>query len=235
MLIEFHAIAVSVIPDLAYRRRLSSRNKSLRNELSVPKYKWFLPWALPDLAFVSTSQERSQEDTEHKNVSPGSPMTSKMSPKSIQNIIFPKWAMCVSKVPKNMKRQFYSVRFRSVFEPKIWSDFFLELYLLLPLCLLLKNAPKETFGHTNVPQGSQMSSKMSPKLIQNMTFYQSGQCVSHTVNTMLFFTLANPKCDQKHQKTHPATHTGTLVSHSLKNVIQMAPKYVSMDPQDPPL
>ena len=71
--------------------------------------------------------------------------------------------------------------------------------------------------------------------MQNMTFYQSGQCVSHTVNTMFFFTLAIPKCDRKHQKTHPATHTVTLVSQSLKNVIQMAPKYVPMDPQDPPL
>ena len=71
--------------------------------------------------------------------------------------------------------------------------------------------------------------------MQNITSYQSGQCVSHTVNTMLFFTLAIPKCDKKHKKKHPATHTVTLVSQSLKNVIQMAPKYVPMDPQDLPL
>ena len=71
---------------------------------------------------------------------------------------------------------------------------------------------------------------MSSKFMQNMTFYQSGQCVSHTVNTMLFFTLTTPKCDQNNQKTNPATHTVTLVSQSLKNVIQMAPKYVPMDP-----
>ena len=38
----------------------------------------------------------------------------------------------------------------SFFELKKRSDFFLELYLLLPLCLLLKKAPKETFGHRNV-------------------------------------------------------------------------------------
>ena len=60
--------------------------------------------------------------------------------------------------------------------------------------------------------------------MQNMTFYQSGQCVSHTVNTMLFFMLALPKYNQKQRKKHPATHIVTLVSKIIKNVIQAAPK-----------
>ena len=96
------------------------------------------------------------------------------------------------------------------------SDFFLELHLLLPLCLLLKNAPKKTFGHTNGPQGSQRSSKIKSNCIENIAFYQSGQCVSHTVNTMLFFTLALPKCNRKQRKKHTATHTLTLVSKIMK-------------------
>jgi len=87
------------------------------------------------------------------------------------------------------------------------SDLFLELNLLLPLRLLLKNAPKKTFGHTNVPQGSQRSSKMKSKYIENITFYQSGKCVSHTVNTMFFFTLALPKCHPKQKKTHCNTYS----------------------------
>ena len=94
-------------------------------------------------------------------------------------------------------------------------------------------------------QGDIWTHKCTPRLpneLQNDAkinakhdFFQSGQCVSHTVNTMLFFALATAKCEQKHQKTHPATHTGTLVSQSLKHVTQMTPKYVPMDPQDPPL
>ena len=45
---------------------LQKEVESLRTELSVPKYMWLLPRALPDLAFVSTSQERFQEDTDTK-------------------------------------------------------------------------------------------------------------------------------------------------------------------------
>ena len=60
--------------------------------------------------------------------------------------------------------------------------------------------------------------------MQNMTFYQSGQCVSHTVNTMLFFMLALLTCNQKQRKKHTATHILTLVSKIMKNVIQVAPK-----------
>ena len=80
---------------MACRSRLNSRNKSLRNEVSVPEYEWFLPRTLPDLAFVSTSQERFQEDIEHKNVLQGSPMTSKMSPKSIKSYVFLPSGSCV--------------------------------------------------------------------------------------------------------------------------------------------
>ena len=61
---------------------------------------------------------------------------------------------------KTRKAQFQSFRFKGLFEVKLFevkkrSEFFLELYLLLPLRLLLKNAPKETCGPTNVLQGSQ--------------------------------------------------------------------------------
>ena len=56
------------------------------------------------------------------------------------------------------------------------SDFFLELYLILPLFLLLNNAPKKTLSTKMCPKGSPMTSKMSPKSIQNTTFFQSGPC-----------------------------------------------------------
>ena len=153
-----------------------------------------------------------------------------MSPKSIQNTTFSKVGhVCKQGAEKHEKTYFSQSLFRSLFESKkrsdLRSDFFLELYLLLPLRLLLKNAPKETFGHTNVRQGSQMSSKRSPKKMQNMTFYQSGQCVSHTVNTMLFLTLALPKCNTY-------SHIG-IKNH--ENVIQVAPKWAPMDPGDFPL
>ena len=36
--------------------------------------------------------------------------------------------------------------------------------------------------------------------MQNIAFYRSGQCVSHTVKTMLFFTLTIPKCIQRQQQ-----------------------------------
>ena len=48
---------------------------------------------------------------------------------------------------------------------------------------------------TMCPKGPQMSSKIKPKYIQNITFYQSEQCVSHIVNTMLFLTSASLKRD----------------------------------------
>ena len=57
-----------------------------------------------------------------------------------------------------------------------------------------------TFGHTNVSQGSQVSSKRNQKSMLNITFCWSEQCVFHIVNTMLFFTLALPKCHQKQKK-----------------------------------
>ena len=89
------------------RRRSSSRKKSLRNELSFPEYKWFLPRTLPDLAFVSTSQDRSQENIEHKNVPQGSPISSKISPKSRQNLIFSKKGhVCEHGTKKTWKSQF---------------------------------------------------------------------------------------------------------------------------------
>ena len=56
--------------------------------------------------------------------------------------------------------------------------------------------------------------------MQNMFFYQSGECVSHTVNIMLFFTSANPKCDNKTTKKHPASHSVTWVSKSSKLSVQ---------------
>ena len=56
---------------------------------------------------------------------------------------------------KQLETQKKSLRFEGFFGVKKRSDFFLELYLLLPLRLLLKNAPKETCGPTNVLQGSQ--------------------------------------------------------------------------------
>ena len=81
--------------------------------------------------------------------------------------------------------------------------------------------------------------KWAPKWCKNeyktLFFFQSGQCVFYIVNTMLFFTLATPECNQKHWKTHPATQTVTLVSQLLKNISQVAPKYASMDPGGSPL
>ena len=89
------------------RRRSSSRKTSLRNELSFPEYKWFLPRTLPDLAFVSTSQDRSQENIEHKNVPQGSPISSKIRPKSRQNLIFSKKGhVCEHGTKKTWKSQF---------------------------------------------------------------------------------------------------------------------------------
>ena len=85
-------------------------------------------------------------------------------------------------------------------------------------------------NHQNVSQGSQMTSKMSPKSMQNTSFFQSGQCVSHTVNTMLFFTSATPKCDQNHQKLNPVTCTVSLVSQILK----MSLKWHQMGSQKAP-
>ena len=80
---------------------------------------------------------------------------------------FPKWVMCVSMVQKNMKESISPVRFGHLFMLKKWSDFFLELYLLLPLDLLLKKAPKETFEHRNVvsklPNDLQNDAKMNTK------------------------------------------------------------------------
>ena len=55
---------------------------------------------------------------------------------------------------KHVKTEKNSLCFRSFFELKKRSEFCLELYLLLPLRLLPKNAPKETCGPTNVLQGS---------------------------------------------------------------------------------
>ena len=52
---------------------------------------------------------------------------------------------------------------------------------------------------------------------------------------MLFFMLALVKCNQEQRKKHPATHTVTLISKIIKNVIQVAPKWAPMDPGDPPL
>ena len=50
---------------------------------------------------------------------------------------------------------------------------------MLPLLLLLKNAPKKTFGHTNQSQGSPMTSNLKPKLMQNITFVAKwAMCVS---------------------------------------------------------
>ena len=74
---------------------------------------------------------------------------------------FPQWVMCVSMVQKNMKKPISSVRFGHFFRFKKRSDFFLELYLLLPLCLLVKNAPRETFEHRMWSQVSQMTFKIS--------------------------------------------------------------------------
>ena len=82
----------------------------------------------------------------------------------------------------------------------------------------------------NMPQGFQMSSKMTPKSIQNITFDQKRQCVSRTVNTMLFFTCVTPKCDQNRQKLHPVTCTVSLVSQILK----MSVKWHQMGSQKAP-
>ena len=75
--------------------------------------------------------------------------------------------MCVSKVQKNMKESISSVRFGHFFELEKRSDFFLELYLLLPLGLLLKEAPMDTFGYRNVvprlPNDLQNDAKMITK------------------------------------------------------------------------
>ena len=59
-----------------------------------------------------------------------------------------------SSAQKQRKKSKRSLRFRGLFGVKKQSEFFLELYLLLPLRLLLKNAPKETCGPTNALQGS---------------------------------------------------------------------------------
>ena len=75
-----------------------------------------------------------------------------------------------------------------------------------------------------------MTSKMSPKSMQNTSFFQSGQCASHTVNTMLFFTSATPKCDQNHHKLNPVTCTVSLVSQILK----MSLKWHQMGSQKAP-
>ena len=104
--------------------------------------------------------------------------------------------------------------------------------MLLPLCLLLKNAPKKTFGHTSVPQGSQMRYKMELKLIQNMIFYQSEQCVSHIVNIMFFFASASPKCDQKQTKNHPASHSVTMDLRYQKS-LKLLSKYSKVGPDGP--
>ena len=56
---------------------------------------------------------------------------------------------------KQFETQEKSFHFEGFFEVKKRSEFFLELYLLLPLRLRLKKAPKETCGPTNVLQGSQ--------------------------------------------------------------------------------
>ena len=53
---------------------------------------------------------------------------------------------------KQLQHQKKSLCFRSLFGVKKRSEFFHELYLLLPLHLRLKNAPKETCGPTNVLQ-----------------------------------------------------------------------------------
>ena len=111
---------------------------------------------------------------------------------------FPKWVMCVSMVQKNMKESISSVRFGHLFMLKRWSDFFLELYLLLPLDLPLKKAPKETFEHRNVVSKLPNVLQNYRKWLQNTTFFQSGESVFYIVNTMLFFPLAALKCDQKH-------------------------------------
>ena len=58
-------------------------------------------------------------------------------------------------VQKQLKIEKKSIWFRSFFEVKKRSEFCLELYLLLPLLLLRKNAPKETCGPTNALRGSQ--------------------------------------------------------------------------------
>jgi hypothetical protein len=107
--------------------------------------KWGLGTSWRPLGAVcekSNSQERFQEDIEHKNASRGSPMTSKMTPKSKQNSIFFQSGPCVPEsVQKHANPQKKGPILEDFLRVKMRSDFFLELYLLLPLRLLLKNAP----------------------------------------------------------------------------------------------
>ena len=51
------------------------------------------------------------------------------------------------------------------------SDFFFELYLLLPLFLLLKNAPKKTLGHIWAPKVATWDPEGMHAETFSMTFY----------------------------------------------------------------
>ena len=57
-------------------------------------------------------------------------------------------AVLENKCKKPAKCNFSHSLLEAFFESTNRSGFFLEFYLLLPLRLLLKNAPKDTFGHT---------------------------------------------------------------------------------------
>ena len=76
---------------------------------------------------------------------------------------FPKWIRCESTVEKKQEKPIVSVRFGQFFEFKKRSDFFLELYLLLPLCLLLKKLPRRHLDTEMLSQGSQIGSKIMQK------------------------------------------------------------------------
>ena len=138
--------------------------------------KWCLPWTQPELAFVSTSEIRSQEDIEYKNVPQDSSRTSKMSPKSIQNTTFSKVGhVCKQGAEKHEKYNFSQSLLEAFFESKK-ANWFAKRFLpwTIPALASTSTSQERSLGdiwtHKCAPRLPNEFQKES-KSMQNMIFY----------------------------------------------------------------